>query len=166
MKLLREENLSFAQPTPLLVHSFRRGSRSLAMIQLLLEYGANAHATDMHGNNAIHLAILSNLCPEFGESRESPDLLEQKLTFLIEAGADVHQANRKGWTPSRLALGCGCWDEWCAALARNGLGIDENLKRERDLWNLSDDNTEDGDISEHDHAGDDDVSVPVPDSAL
>ena len=134
MKMLQEESSSLEQlldgRTPLLHHSGQGGSGSLAMVQVLLEHGADVHATDPYGNNAIHMALRSNDNNKFQERRKSSVLLEQKLTFLIEAGADIHHRNHRRLTPSWYAHEYECWDEWCAALARNGLDIEEVMKNE------------------------------------
>ena len=106
-----------------------QGFKSLQMARLLLEHGANVHAADSEGNNAIQLVLSST--EVFSHN------VEEKLTFLVGAGVDVHHRNKNSQTPSMLALVFNFWDEWCQALKNNGIDIDEVLLAEEDLWDLA-----------------------------
>lgn len=125
------------------------GERGTEISRLLCKYGANVHATDKSGWNALHYAMLSQeLSVRKGNERRDP-YLEERIAFMIGVGVDLHQRSDVGETPSVLAQDNDCWDEWCAALERNGLDIGEVLKDEADLWNLSDegDETVDNDLN-------------------
>lgn len=153
MKFLKGESFDFEQRnsrgrTPLLDQSYWPGASCLATLPLLLEYGADVHATDNEGNSALHLAMLSN----FTTIGEHSGHLKQKLALLVEAGVDLHHRNMKGLTPSYLArFRCDCWDEWCAALRRNGVDVNEVAEAESDLWCLTDDD-DDNDVEDGDES--------------
>lgn len=120
--------------TPLLDQSFRTGAGSLTLIlMLILEFGANPHASDSRGFNAISYAMLtSNL-----EEPEGPKALEFKLFFLLEAGIDPSHRDNLGRTLSVFArLKCKCWTEWCGALEQHGILIEDLLRKEDNLWLL------------------------------
>lgn len=118
--------------TPLLSHLSHISGQCLAIARLLLEFGANAHETDSHGCNAIQCAMLSNIDECLSEF---PELLEEKLSLLIEVGADIHHRDKYGITPSEGALIVyNCWNIWCRALERNGLNISEVIDAEGSSW--------------------------------
>ena len=123
-------------------------SRSgLAIVRLLHEFGANIHAIDNDGRNALHYAMGSNCGPK----KEFPELLEEKVSLLIEAGVDPHHCDNHGITPSIYAMGfCGCWSVWRRALERNGLSIDEVVREEGNSWLLEPDSAEESGSEETD----------------
>jgi ankyrin repeat protein len=133
MKFLKRNGYDFElqgtlDRTPLLDHSAQPGAQNLAIVRLLLEFGANSYAVGSHGCNAIHLAMRSNIHPEF------PEILEEKLSALIEAGVDLHYRNRWGSTPSYYARRLyKCWAVWCRALKRNGRKIDDVVREDGEL---------------------------------
>ena len=141
MKFLRVEGYDFEQRnrygvTPLLDHLISLGGRkTLLAIHLLLEFGADVHTTDPMGFSAIYYGMASNL-----EGEAASEVLEQKLSVLIQAGADIHPPNNMDvWTPSQSArYHFNCWDEWCLALKRNGLDIRDVVEEEGHLELLED----------------------------
>src|SRR5690606_36679187 len=58
--------------------------------QILIDRGADIHATDVDGNTPLHTAA----------SRTEPEV----VSMLIEAGADPNARNKRGQTPLHLAL--------------------------------------------------------------
>ena len=153
-KVLKENNFDFESQenngrTSFLALAFQPGEWASRISRLLCKYGANVHATDKSGWNALHYAMLSQeLSVRKGNERRDP-YLEERIAFMIGVGVDLHQRSDVGETPSVLAQDNDCWDEWCAALERNGLDIDEVIKDEADLWILSDeeDETEDNELN-------------------
>lgn len=148
-KVLKENNFDFESQennghTSFLALADQPGKWASRISRLLCENRANVHATSLSGWNALHFAMFSKKYPGTDLENMEP-YLEERLAFLIGAGVDLHQRTDSGETPSVLAQDFDCWDEWCAALERNGLDIDEVLKDEADLWILSDeeDETED-----------------------
>ena len=134
MEFLRREDYDFEHldkigNTPLLHHLKNDGGHCLATVRLLLGFGVDIHATDYRGRNAIQCAMLST-------DDEFPELLEEKLSLLIEAGADIHHRDKWGDTPSHDArYHYKCWSEWRQALKHNGLDILDVVKEEED-WEL------------------------------
>ncbi|KAF2474987.1 uncharacterized protein BDR25DRAFT_255524, partial [Lindgomyces ingoldianus] len=132
--------LSFPEKTPLLDHVMGIGGRSLATVRLLLEFGVNLDAADLDGRNAIHAAMYSNI--RLGE-RMLPEVLEEMLSLLIEAGVDLHHRDKWGDTPSYSArYDHKCWAAWCRALERNGRKIDEVVQEDEELWLLEESSEE------------------------
>jgi hypothetical protein len=131
--------------TPLLDHLTRPGGLSLAIVRLLLEFGANSHAVDSDGCNAIQLAMSSKHYSEF------PEILEEKLSSLIEAGVDLHHRSKWGYTSSHYArFYYKCWAVWCRALERNGRKIDDVVREDGELWLLEESDEEESDEEESD----------------
>ena len=64
--------------------------RQVAMIELLLESGADIHARDKNGATPLHRAVRTR-CAE-------------AVTFLLDAGADPTLQNKPGSTPFHLAV--------------------------------------------------------------
>ena len=120
------EHRDEAGRTPLLGNMVARGGAGLATAKVLLELGANAHATDLEGRNAIQLAMCSNIVwkpkmvPFELSSREFTCVLLGKLELLINAGVNLEHKDKYGSTPSRNALDYDCWDTWCKVLKQCG----------------------------------------------
>lgn len=134
--------------TPLLAYSSLPGGRCLAIVRLLLEFGANMHAVDSNGCNAIQLAMYSNTQ---WRQYEVPKVLEEKLSLFIEAGVDLNHRDQWGATPSHDAR-CHfqCWAVWCRALERNGRKVDEVVREDGELWLLEESREEESDEKESD----------------
>lgn len=119
------------QRTPLLGSMLARGGASLATAKVLLELGADAHAIDREGRNAIQLAMSSNvvwkpeMVPFHLDPREFSEVLQGKLELLINVGVNLEHRDIYGSTPSMDAMDWECWDAWCKALKRCGKSIDE-----------------------------------------
>ena len=132
MNFLKREGHDFEQKdedgkTPLLSQLSVDGGQSLEMARLLLEFGANVHATTPAGQNALQCAMSRSNWEEYRE------ILEQKLCLLIEAGADVNHCDEFGDTPSDDAREhYQCWDEWCRALESNGLNLHEVIQADEE----------------------------------
>jgi len=134
--------------TPLLHTLTRPGGQNLAIVRLLLEFGANSHAVDSTGCNAIQLAMSSNIRPKFPEF---PEILEEKLSSLIEAGVDLHHRDERGDTPSYYARHFYmCWAVWCRALERNKRKIDDVVREDGELWLLEESSDEESNEEEND----------------
>lgn len=122
--------LNIAGRTPLLEHMQARGATSLVIAETLLEMGADPHAVDRHGDNAIQLALFSNTAwreecaPEFlRTSSEFPAVLLAKLNLLIRAGVERYHKNSQGEDALSYAISCDCLETWNTALEMNeGLG--------------------------------------------
>jgi hypothetical protein len=116
--------------TALLAFVQSKGAKSLEVVHLLLKLGADVHAINRWGFNAMQYAMRS----PFGEL---PEIVEEKFSLLIEAGADLHYRNSLGATPSHGAR-ChyGRWKEWCRALDRNGKKIEDVVRKDGELWLL------------------------------
>ena len=133
MVFLKDEGYTFEQKlgfgrTPLLDYAYKDTAISLEKCRLLLEYGANIHATDHWRDSALHLALIGS-----GNGTDSKILVE-KLDMLIKAGVDVRCCNNYGETPSYYARTFQCWNEWCMALEANGFNSEavEGIDMERD----------------------------------
>ncbi|KAF2785996.1 hypothetical protein K505DRAFT_205690, partial [Melanomma pulvis-pyrius CBS 109.77] len=126
--------------TPLLDNLSLLGKNSLENTLLLLGFGANPHAVNSDGRNAIQAAMASNI---FSNYPEKPEILEEKLSLLIEAGVDIHHRDKRGETPSHDARKYyKCWTVWCRALDRNGRKIDEVVREDGELWLLEESSEE------------------------
>ena len=124
MTFLREEGYYFEQrnpycKTPLLNQAYRSNPTTFKTCRLLLEHGANVHATNDNGNSVLHLALRGS------EDEKQLGILTRKLSMFIKAGADVNCLNKWRISPSFVARKHGGWDEWCMALEANGLDINE-----------------------------------------
>lgn len=131
-------NSTFAEDdaTMILQHAQTNGERSLAIVRLLIELGADLHAVTSRALNAIHCAMFSNV-PH--HEHEDPEILEEKLSLLIGEGVDLHHRDQWGRTPSYLAkYECRCFTVWCRALERNGKQIEEVLREDGELEFLED----------------------------
>jgi hypothetical protein len=131
MNFLKKEEYDFEQKdrrgrTPLLDHLSVDGGHSLEIGRLLLEFGANVHATASRGGNALQDAICSSRWEEHSE------ILEQKLSLPIKAGVDVNHYDEDGCSPSDYARIFERWDEWCRALESNGLNIDDVVQADEE----------------------------------
>jgi hypothetical protein len=78
MNFLKAQDYDFEQRdefshTPILSHLIVSGSKALAVIRLLLEFGVNIHETNCCGDNAIQVAMMSKFL-----SNEHPDILEKR----------------------------------------------------------------------------------------
>ena len=83
--------------TPLLSAASNISEQAIAF---LLERGANPHAIDQRGFNALH--HLASADTSFDEEEERPYLLPA-LQSLLEAGVDFSLRNADGDTPMDLA---------------------------------------------------------------
>ncbi|KAF2875575.1 hypothetical protein BDV95DRAFT_602990 [Massariosphaeria phaeospora] len=104
---------------------------SLALCRELLDRGADVGATDHDGWNAINWALWS--------PTKSSSSVEEKLSLVIERGADIHHRTKKGVTPSHFArceVEYDCWNIWCWALERNGLDVRDVVDEDEKLWLL------------------------------
>lgn len=66
----------------------------------------------------------------------SLEVLEEGLSVIIEAGADVNARSPEGYTASIITREKKCWNEWCRALQRNNMRIWEVLQEESNTWLL------------------------------
>jgi len=138
INLLKEEGYDLDQKdswgrTPLLDHLWVSPCEPrLEVAYLLLEFGADIHAVDCHGKNALQISIGGYL---LARDRK---LGEQTLGLLIKAGADVNHCDNDGHTPSDTARQAHYWKKWCRVLVLNGLDISEvvsiDKKRRRDFF--------------------------------
>lgn len=74
-----------------------REDDTIAMIQILLQAGAEINAVDIDGNTPLHLAVQHNK----GHSDSSTSLEE----FLLDRGANVFAKNKHLDMPLHIALG-------------------------------------------------------------
>lgn len=135
LNVLKTEGYDFEEKdkygsTPLLQNLSTAGGRGFAMVRLLHNFGVNVHAVDNFGLNAIQVAMLSK-----HNNGEYPDILEEKLRFLIKANVDIHHRDNFGTTPSYDALfNYSCWTEWVRALKSCGLSISRVLQDVRESY--------------------------------
>lgn len=148
---LRDEN----GRTPLLHNLGGTGEKSLAIVRLLLEFGANPHAVDSFGRNAIQIAISSiKYHPVYEGDRE---VIERKLGLLIKFGVNLRHSDEKGHTASCYARSYLCWPEWCWTLIQNGIVIDEVVGECKE--SLLEESSDEGYDEECDEESDDEESV-------
>lgn len=76
--------------------SLAREDETIAIVQTLLQAGANINGPDGEGNTPLHLAVGSNK----GHSDSSTSLEE----FLLDRGANVFAKNKHLMMPLHLAL--------------------------------------------------------------
>jgi ankyrin repeat protein len=89
-------------------------ARNVAVLELLLKYGAEVDSRDENGRTPLHC------CAYRGSERGSPlDL----VIHLIEAGADINARSAAGHTPLHYATMYG-FDEHMAILLRKGADIE------------------------------------------
>jgi hypothetical protein len=137
LQLLQQDGFDFnlsdeSDYTPLDEYLLLQGRGSLTFVRLLIELGTDVHTVNRAGSNAIHVAMLSNI--RYG-GKELPEILEEKLSLLIELGVDLHQRDHNGFTPSMVSrFPTECFAVWCRALERNGLKIEDVVLEERELW--------------------------------
>jgi ankyrin repeat protein len=76
------------------------------MVKLLLEHGADIHATDGSGNTALHVAVSPYIGTPYRERLKTSSfaLRAEAVQVLIEHGADVKRPNRFGATPFWIAV--------------------------------------------------------------
>ena len=65
-------------------------SDALELVELLLNHGADAAATDPHGKSVLNAAV---------EGGQSSVGLPNAVTMLLQNGADINHADNMGWTP-------------------------------------------------------------------
>ena len=115
--------------TALLVQLHSNWRLGVEVPRLLLELGADTHATDAQGRNALQLAML------YTDNYEGSDFLVEKLSMLIDAGVDIHHRDSWGNTPSYDArFEYDCWLAWCTSVERNGKEIFSVVKEEGESW--------------------------------
>jgi hypothetical protein len=92
-----------------------KGGGDVSILRLLIDAGADVHATDIFGWNALQCA--------FEGSRYSRENLQVILALLIAQGVDVHHRDCMGRTPTDWVRVREDWYafNWCLALERNGL---------------------------------------------
>lgn len=113
--------------SPLLAHISARGGAGLVIARTLLDIGADPHSVDRYGNNAIQLAMSSNVAwnrenvgPMVRGLREFPEILLGKLELLVKAGVSVDHKNHHGDTVFSIAKQYNCLDVFGRALELNG----------------------------------------------
>jgi hypothetical protein len=133
-------------PEQIALFMFRCGrpeKKTLSSLRMLLELGMDPNTVDRtksFEHNALHRVL-------FGEhikgdpkvalrsvSDSERKTLEEKLVALIEAGTKIHHCDCYGFTPSLYARAFDWWHEWCQALGRTGLTIEEVLRVESNEW--------------------------------
>ncbi|KAJ4296295.1 hypothetical protein N0V90_006340 [Kalmusia sp. IMI 367209] len=125
--------------TPLHIYCQALGEQSIIFMRTFLKLGADPHLVDIHGYNAIHLALSSRLLWEDQDGTpEHLAILEEKLTVLIKAGTDINLRTYDGDTPSIFARGFSSWNSWCRALEQTGKAIEDVVREEGNAWLLED----------------------------
>ena len=102
--------------TPLLVASISGGHIEPSTIRLLLQRGANVAARDHDGYTCLHLAF-KGYC-----TRER---LEESLSLLVEAGADIHAVDKDNRSVSEYAYRLVHWNIWEDMLRDCGKDINQ-----------------------------------------
>jgi hypothetical protein len=86
------------------------------------------------GDNAI-VFLMWNM----GHYRSDFLTVVDMLSSLIKHGVGINNLGVDGVTPSKIARYMRIWAEWCGALERNGLQIEDVLEKEGNTWLLEDD---------------------------
>lgn len=134
--------------TPLMFAS--RGSKNPAVLEALLEAGADVNAKDVVGLHPLVLAVSMNTSPEVVEvllnaganvnarTREGYTPLHGRpfpgtglylfgnisaLSMLLDAGADINARNEDGWTPLHTAAESSNNPVWVTALLDAGANV-------------------------------------------
>jgi len=112
--------------SPLLTHISGRGAAGLIIARALLDLGANPHSVDRYGNNAMQLAMMSNVAwnrrdvgPMVQGMREFPEILLGKLELLVKAGVSLDHENHRGDTVFSIAEEYHCLDVFRKAMELN-----------------------------------------------
>jgi hypothetical protein len=103
------------------------------LLLLLVKAGAPFHSKDFYGLNYL-ARFLFGYCWRACNQATRIDI----LGILIENRVDVNEACKKGLTPSMYARYFDHWDEWCEALERQNMKIDDVLHMEGKTWLLKD----------------------------
>ncbi|KAH1661788.1 hypothetical protein KXX65_002997 [Aspergillus fumigatus] len=116
--------------TPLLYNACIPRWHGVVVLRELLQWGANPHATSHLGEGALHLAMAFS-GPESVHGQLDGDSLETRLCILLQAGCDPNLRDGYGHSPSDFALSSPrIWFQWCLAVERVGLSMDDVLARE------------------------------------
>jgi hypothetical protein len=102
----------------------------VTVLQELLQWGANPHATSHFGEGALHLALaFSGSYSVYGS--HDTDSLEPRLVVLLQAGCDPGLRDVNGHTPSDYAMArAKTWFQWCLAVEAVGLSMGSILGKE------------------------------------
>ncbi len=95
-------NASHEGGYPAVLHAVSSHSRSLPMMRLLIEAGADPHAVTALGWNAFHAAVDVN-----GSAANSEESVRDTLGFLRHRGVDINHRDRDGSTPLQRAQAYG-----------------------------------------------------------
>ncbi|KAI0408469.1 ankyrin repeat-containing domain protein [Xylaria palmicola] len=90
-----------------------QGGSSLAVVQMLLDHGANTnYARPLHGviSRRRRRQHLANTAAGGEEKKKDDDDWRPLMEMLIERGADVDSLTRASGTPLRCAISSGMWD--------------------------------------------------------
>jgi hypothetical protein len=125
-KLLRNDGLQLPDS------AWSRLSRP-HLLQTLIDMGAPI-GKSFWGDNAI-VFLMWNM----GHYRSDFLTVVDMLSSLIKHGVGINNLGVDGVTPSKIARYMRIWAEWCGALERNGLQIEDVLEKEGNTWLLEDD---------------------------
>lgn len=108
------------------------GSLWLAALEILLELGVDVNARGDFGGNAYH-SVLWSLKSAWDKAYMYTSVFEDVVMLLVSVGVHLHHTDDFDVTPSQSAHQKGLWKEWCRALKRSGVRIQDVMEVEGDL---------------------------------
>lgn len=94
-------------------------------VKFLLAHGANIKQKDRAGRSAVHHAAM-----RYSQAEEEPELWNQPMQMLLEAGADPNERTRYGFTPLHIAASV-CNTATAACLLKAGVDINARDQKGR-----------------------------------
>ncbi|KAK4159919.1 hypothetical protein QBC43DRAFT_326346 [Cladorrhinum sp. PSN259] len=95
----------------------------------LLDGGADVHAKNSHGEGALHLLLRRlSACSVPNTSQETKARIVDVLERLILKGCDPVTGNIRGYTPIDAAMSPVAWPIFCAAIAKAGRNMNNELQ--------------------------------------